>query len=497
MRRVLRRRWWALSLSAGLALALPASAQPPTGPAAHGPRATPPPGSVAPVQRQPGGEAGSSEDANRLTEIAIELAWLADPVTFPQLLAARVNGGTLEIRGTVPSATVRERVARVARQHCSLSLLDHLKVQPRTPPSAANLSLQEVQRAVCAALKTSFPRLAGGITLKCQPHGQVTLSGVIPTHEEKLAVSQALRGVSGCMAVLNQLQVSTAVPASTLMPATASVPPAPVPAAPAPAPTAQPPARPAGPASPYGQVGMPAAQGAPRSVVQPASANSGPTSAGSTNAATFASAASYQIGPAPVTRTESTRRGRSPLFAQGRTREQPVKALPAAPAPPGPPPSTVAVAPTREMPPGPVPASHVAPAPAAVREPVTTMAPKYPIPAEPYETTGIVYSGDPLPPPQPAAKAPAVQTVAAATPPRPEQPSSPPATALQAQLKAAIQKACGPAARDLEVVLQPPKRVLVGLRAGSKAEADRLAGVILTLPELAAYEPELQIKAPQ
>src|SRR5262245_25779816 len=44
----------------------------------------------------PGGE-----DPARLAEIRVELAWLADPVTFPYELQAKMTPGGLEIRGHV------------------------------------------------------------------------------------------------------------------------------------------------------------------------------------------------------------------------------------------------------------------------------------------------------------------------------------------------------------------------------------------------------------
>src|SRR5438128_1778999 len=42
-------------------------------------------------------------DSNRFTEIQVELAWMADPVTFAYFLEARIKGTNLELRGYVPS----------------------------------------------------------------------------------------------------------------------------------------------------------------------------------------------------------------------------------------------------------------------------------------------------------------------------------------------------------------------------------------------------------
>src|ERR1022692_1422896 len=47
-------------------------------------------------------------DPRRVTEVNVEVAWLADPVTFPYYLEAHVDGGQLEVRGYVPSKAIRE-----------------------------------------------------------------------------------------------------------------------------------------------------------------------------------------------------------------------------------------------------------------------------------------------------------------------------------------------------------------------------------------------------
>src|SRR5262245_47844854 len=191
MRRALRRRWWSLSISAGLGLVLPASAQPPALPAPAVPRGA---AATPVVDPRPRADAAAvAEDPGRLLEITVELAWLADAVTFPYPLAARVNGGTLEIRGLVSGPAVRERAVRIARQHCPLALLDNIKVQGVAAPRPALVSMGQLHGTVTGAIKGNFPQLAGGITVQSRTYGRVVLSGTVPTHEEKLAVSQCLR----------------------------------------------------------------------------------------------------------------------------------------------------------------------------------------------------------------------------------------------------------------------------------------------------------------
>src|SRR5437879_389892 len=57
-----------------------------------------------------------SAAADRVTEIKVELALLADPATFGCELAAHIDGvaDALEVRGYVPNETVREQALKVA-----------------------------------------------------------------------------------------------------------------------------------------------------------------------------------------------------------------------------------------------------------------------------------------------------------------------------------------------------------------------------------------------
>jgi hypothetical protein len=196
MRRAPIRGWWALPITAGLTLIVPAPAQSP-GPA--GAPGQPPPGFRA--ARGPAGE-----DPNRLAEIHVGLGWLADPMTFPYRLAARARAGTLEIRGFVPNEAVRARAVKVAREHCEFNVVDNLKIQPVNVPTAT-VPPAELHKAVQAALKATFPRQAASISVLCRPYGQVILTGRVTSLEERLAVSQELRHLSGCSSVVNRLAV--------------------------------------------------------------------------------------------------------------------------------------------------------------------------------------------------------------------------------------------------------------------------------------------------
>jgi osmotically-inducible protein OsmY len=217
MRRAPVRGWWAPPVAAGLTLIVLASAQQP------GPAPRPAPGQ--PASAQPAQGAPVDDEAARLAEIKAELGWLADPLTFPYHLAAHVQsqtlgsragsgvpsqkaveGRVLEIRGFVPNEAVRARAVKDAQAHTGLTVLDHLKIHPVTPRIAV-VPPEELHKVALGALKSTFPRQAQDINVLCRSYGQVILTGRVASMEEKLAISQQLRGLAGCTSVLNQLAV--------------------------------------------------------------------------------------------------------------------------------------------------------------------------------------------------------------------------------------------------------------------------------------------------
>src|SRR5262245_52455460 len=94
------RRWlWmtgvATSLATGAALQAQTPNRPPSNPVMSAKTAAP--------------QKARADDSGRLMEVLVELAWLADPVTFPYYLEARVDGQALEVRGYVPSKAIRDK----------------------------------------------------------------------------------------------------------------------------------------------------------------------------------------------------------------------------------------------------------------------------------------------------------------------------------------------------------------------------------------------------
>jgi hypothetical protein len=581
MRRALVRGWWALPIAAGLTLVVPAPAQPPG--------AAGPPTPARPVIGGPG-----DADPNRLAEIQVGLAWLADPMTFPYHLAARARAGNLEIRGFVPNEATRARAVKVAREHCELNVVDSLRIHAVSIPTTVKPP-QELHAAVLACLKANFPRQAGTISVLCRPHGQVVITGRVTSLEERLAVSQEMRRVPGCTSVVNRL--AAVAPRPPAQPVQAARPAQPVPASNFGVATQpltftrippqaarvdgdradQGPALPPPAASPYGQSASPAvaglpnrptmpevkmasapgmspspygatAPGLPRPPLQQMPAPGAAPASGSPYAAsapaqakplTFATASRAPAPPALPPLAVTPPFGDispSPLAAQASPQKlataSPAPSLPAPEKPAAPPsqPSQWTRAPVApagglSLPPPPVqtpagvwtagPASAVvqtsfrpedvrpAPGPAPRQTalaspavvpqpspttsrptwaPATTPRPSLPPPGEPYVTRGFVIVAD-----------------AGPEPVRPQalMPTGDPWVRRQAQLKQAIQTACGPAVRDVEVEVYSSTEAQVRFRAASKAEADRLWAQIQRLPDLSPYKKlDVVVKAP-
>src|SRR5438552_14924338 len=69
-------------------------------------------------------------DPKRLTEVNVEIAWLADPVTFPYYLEAHATGTQIEVRGFVPNKAVRDHALRIAQVFSSMPVVDAMKEHP-------------------------------------------------------------------------------------------------------------------------------------------------------------------------------------------------------------------------------------------------------------------------------------------------------------------------------------------------------------------------------
>jgi hypothetical protein len=142
-------------------------------------------------------------DQRRLTEIQVEIAWLADPLTFPYFLEARTTGSNLEVRGYVPNKAVRDHALNLARVYSALPVVDAVKEHTSLQVRTGQMSPQQLHSAVSLALREALPRQAPSLQVRCDPDGKVVVTGQVQSAEEKLTVSHSLRRLYGCTSVQN------------------------------------------------------------------------------------------------------------------------------------------------------------------------------------------------------------------------------------------------------------------------------------------------------
>lgn len=147
----------------------------------------------------------------KLEEMKVELALLADPATFACNLSAKLEGNAMLVRGFVPNDAVREHAMEIARAGTHLPIADGLKIHHSLAMRSAGVPIAAVQQGAQDLVAEGFPEIAGGIEVRATITGQITLTGSARSYEEKLGVSQRLRRLNGCTAVINQLKVTPLV----------------------------------------------------------------------------------------------------------------------------------------------------------------------------------------------------------------------------------------------------------------------------------------------
>lgn len=145
----------------------------------------------------------------RLREIQVELAWLADPATYPHALIARVVGSEIYVLGTVNDTRAKSRAIQLAGIQTGMQVVDHVQFVPAVRTNSSTKSTYQLQRDAQRLIKDYSPILASRVQVQAWPQGHVTIRGWVATYEEKLQVSRCLRGLPGCIGVVNQMQVTS------------------------------------------------------------------------------------------------------------------------------------------------------------------------------------------------------------------------------------------------------------------------------------------------
>ena len=172
------------------------------------------------------GVASAQTPPTRHPAAEIELAWLADPITYPYALRVIPSGSVLEIHGAVPNSAVKKQAINIARIHARTTIADRVNIVVLAEPVAARRAQQDLRNDLEQRIRDFAPRLANGIRVQSDDEGRVTLTGSANSWDEKRSLSQALRSVPGCLCVDNQLQFPGAPTAddSGIVTAHASIP---------------------------------------------------------------------------------------------------------------------------------------------------------------------------------------------------------------------------------------------------------------------------------
>lgn len=150
----------------------------------------------------------SGISSQRPEEVQVQLAWLADPWTFPWQLSARLTPSGLQVLGSVPTPAIKQRALQVAHATCRMPVIDGVRLQSGLSlPFVNSRPEAELQAAAEELLRKRFGAAAGDVQVQVQDNGAVVVVGRVPSAEQRLAVSQCFRGLDGCRSVVSRLDV--------------------------------------------------------------------------------------------------------------------------------------------------------------------------------------------------------------------------------------------------------------------------------------------------
>ncbi len=147
-----------------------------------------------------------SQSQAQLEAMKVEMAWLADRVTYQLHLEVEIKGEGLEIRGHAPDEASHQRALEVARQGCYLPVTDAIQVIPNGP--IATPTSESITKVARESLARQFGVRSSEFDVKITRLGQIILRGQVGSVEEKLTASRCLRGQQGATAIINCLGVT-------------------------------------------------------------------------------------------------------------------------------------------------------------------------------------------------------------------------------------------------------------------------------------------------
>jgi hypothetical protein len=150
---------------------------------------------------------GTTDAHNRLEEMKVQLALLSDVATFPYPVNTHASGGKMLLLGFVPDAMAKQLALELAQRNTVLKVTDGLKIQGDLKVRPDLRGVEYLQQEGKALLDKNRGDARHPLHLSAQPNGMVAVTGSVYSVEEKLAVSQLFRQLTGCTGVLNQITI--------------------------------------------------------------------------------------------------------------------------------------------------------------------------------------------------------------------------------------------------------------------------------------------------
>ena len=149
-----------------------------------------------------------------LDALRVELAWLADPLLFPQPPSIKAVGKddkfVVELRGVVSSNQHRQRALDLAGKFSDTPVKDKLLVLVGPSSRRATVPTQELQAKAERHLADKLIEFSQDLRIdEVFPDGVVKVGGRVLSYEDKVSVSRSLRRLTGCTAVENRCEVGS------------------------------------------------------------------------------------------------------------------------------------------------------------------------------------------------------------------------------------------------------------------------------------------------
>ncbi len=145
-----------------------------------------------------------------ISPLAVEMAWLADPITFPYPLKATVQEGKFVVKGLVPTRGIQMRALALAMQLSPVEVVDQIRVQSTMQLVVTEVPNEQFAQEARARLEQVGMPVRKHIELRSTKDGRLIITGYADSEEDKWAYSRCFVGLAGCRAIRNDMLIGFA-----------------------------------------------------------------------------------------------------------------------------------------------------------------------------------------------------------------------------------------------------------------------------------------------